>query len=144
MFDGMGLKMSKGQAAIEMLVILAVSISVLLVLLSYGNDKLAASTSRFNDAQIVSSLKELVKGADFVYSQSIGTTTEVKISIPRAVKGINIVSNHCFEYVVSVPDGTENRRLECSLAKVNGTISKDRGSEIILTNQGEYVLVSQR
>ena len=135
--------LAKGQAAIELLVILAISVTVLLVLLSYGQDKLTASESRFRDAQISSSLKELVRGADFVYSQSVGTMTEVRITVPKGVQSIGIRSNHCFEYLVSTPAGTKSMQ-ECSLAKLNGTINKNRGSEIILTNNGEYVLVSQR
>jgi len=84
--------MKKGQAAIETIIILSVSLIILMVVLFSGQDQLSKAERNFWESQIKTSLAKLADGADFVFSQSTGATTEVFITVPPSVNDIVVAS----------------------------------------------------
>lgn len=134
--------MDRGQAAIEMIVILGISILVLMIILASAREELANTGSRFDNTQIMTSLTRLADAADFIYSQSIGASKEVYVTIPNSVRSLT-VTGHCFEFAIALPDGTISQPPPpCSLARLNGTISVVPGSKYVkLINEGAQVRV---
>jgi len=135
--------MDRGQAAVEMIVILGISVLVLMIILASTREELANTGNRFDNTQIMTSLARLADAADFVYSQSIGASMEVYITIPNSVRSLN-VTGHCFEFAIALPDGTISQPPPpCTLARLNGTISAAPGSKYVkLTNEGAQVKVN--
>jgi hypothetical protein len=132
----------KGQAAIELLVILAVSVIVFMVIMTSSQDSLSRTEYEVENTQIKSGLSKVLDSADFVYSQSIGASIEVFMTIPASVVDID-VTVHCLEYSITLPNGELSQPPPpCSVAKLNGSIDTSPGSKYVkLVNMGEYVSV---
>ena len=126
----------------ELLIIMAVSITILMVIVESGQEEITANDVIVAEAQINIALDKLADAADFVYSQSTGATTEVYITLPDRLEDIN-VGNHYIEASLLNREGEINFiSPEATVARLNGTISSRSGSKFIrLTNEGEYVLV---
>jgi len=131
-----------GQASVELIVILAISAVVLMFVLASSEERLATDQNQLEEAQISAGLKKVSDAADFVYSQSIGASMEMSLTIPKSVVSL-IVSAHCFEYSLMRPSGELSESVKCSLARLNGTIDDSPGTKrIVLINQGAFVSVS--
>jgi hypothetical protein len=135
--------MKKGQAAIETIIILSVSLIILMVVLFSGQDQLTKAERNFWESQIKTSLAKLADGADFVFSQSTGATTEVYITVPPSVNDI-VVAPLSFEFVVTNQGETSNF-IEVTSARLSGDIDASPGSKyVVLVNEGNHVSVSGR
>jgi uncharacterized protein (UPF0333 family) len=134
---------SRGQAAIETMIILVVSILILMVVMNSSQESLSRTGSEMDKVQMSSGLRRVADAADFVYAQSIGASTEVYITVPASIVTINVTESHCLQYVISLPNGMISEPPPpCSVAKLNGSISSEPGSRFVkLTNQGDLVFV---
>lgn len=135
-------KMKSGQAAIEMLVIMGVSIVILMAILTASQEKLSNTNNAVAQSQVSVSLKKLANAADFVYSQSVGAAKDVFITVPAQTKDIK-VGPHYIEFLMSVgADGSDSSMIEITIAGLNGTIDPSQGiRRVKLTNFGEYVQI---
>lgn len=133
--------MRKGQAAIETLIILSVSLIILLVIFFASQERLGKVDRIVWETQARASLDKLSDAADFVFSQAPGTSTEVYITIPPLTREINIGS-HDFEFVMAI-SGQNSSFNRVTTARLRGDISADSGSRlVVLKNEGPYVSVS--
>jgi Tfp pilus assembly protein PilE len=134
--------MGKGQAAIETLVIMAVSVAVLMVILTSSREKMSATDYNVQVAQAKTSLAKLASAAEFVYSQSVGAATDVSVIIPQKVADIN-VGGYSFEFLMSTDEGKSSSIIRATVARLNGTIDPSPGiKRVVLTNVGDYVQVT--
>ncbi len=134
--------MGKGQAAIETLVIMAVSVAVLIVILTSSREKMSATDYNVQVAQAKTSLAKLASAAEFVYSQSVGAATDVSVIIPQKVADIN-VGGYSFEFLMSTDEGKSSSIIRATVARLNGTIDPSPGiKRVVLTNVGDYVQVT--
>jgi len=133
--------MKKGQAAIETIIILSVSLIILMVVLFSGQTQLTKTDRTVGEAQIKASLNKLADAADFVYSQSTGASTEVYITIPASVQDIN-VAPHSFEMTI-ITNGETSQFIDVTTAVLQGRIDSSPGGKyVLLVNEGAYVSVS--
>ncbi len=134
--------MGKGQAAIETLVIMAVSVAVLMVILTSSREKMSATDYNVQVAQAKTSLAKLASAAEFVYSQSVGAATDVSIVIPQKVADVN-VGGYSFEFLMSTDEGETSSIIRATVAQLNGTIDPSPGiKRVVLTNVGDFVQVT--
>lgn len=123
-----------------MLIIMSVSIIILMVILFSGQDRLSRIETSVGETQIRNSLDKLTDAADFVYSQGVGASTSVYITVPPGVKEVGVES-HSFVFVVRA-QGNVSEFPGVTTAKLRGSIDETPGSRyVVLRNEGEYVSV---
>lgn len=134
--------MNKGQAALETLVIVTVSLLILSVILFSGEGRLRETNRDIWNTQAKASLKTLAKGANFVYSQSTGATANVSVTIPPSVLEIN-VNPHYFEFIMVGGQGSNNSLQQPTIARLNGSLNSVPGTKFVtLKNEGDYIRVA--
>jgi len=135
--------MKRGQAAIETMVILAVSVLILIFLYAASHDKITGASEDVQQIQIKNSLRKVADAVDFVYSQAPGASTEVLVTIPPILEKIT-VNGHNLEYTVSIGGNLRERLPIITTAIMKGEISKTPGTRyVVIKNEGEYVSISK-
>ena len=74
----------KGQATVEWMIILSVSILILAVMLSFNGDNYSFFQNNLKASQAKAALNDLKKAVDFVYSQGKEAKTTAYITVPPA------------------------------------------------------------
>lgn len=132
--------MKKGQAAIEVMIIMSVSLIILMVILFSGQERMISVGRDVENSQVNKALDDLSDTADFVYSQAIGATSRVYITIPSSVREI-IVGEHYFEFIV-YEGGANNSYIDITTARLEGNIDSAAGSKYVtLINEGSHIEV---
>jgi len=75
----------RGQAAVELIVILSLSLAVLAVIVAIGYGQLSAARSALYASQAQASVNALAHAADAVSQEGVGSRREVAITIPSNV-----------------------------------------------------------
>jgi len=80
----------RGQAAIEMIVILAVILSILLIIIKLNSNSFSYSSRLENEAKAKTFLSDVENAAKNVYRQGIGARQKIYVVVPDNLQSINI------------------------------------------------------
>ena len=108
----------KGQAAVELLIILAIAMTLLGAVIVTGSRQLAHGQTMLRLSQAQSSVNEIAHAADVVYKEGEGSVRKVKITIPDAVAPEQIFVDGKFVNIGVYVDGGESDVNAMSVAKL--------------------------
>ena len=80
----------RGQAAVEMIIILAVVLVILLAIIKFNNKSLSYSLRLENEAKAKAFLGDVENAVKNVYRQGIGSRIKIYVSVPDNLQSINI------------------------------------------------------
>jgi len=81
---------NKSQAAVELIVILAIALVIFIAILSVNDDITSSISNKFEVTKAKTSLEDLANAAELVYQQGTGAKTQVYITLPNNVNSVSI------------------------------------------------------
>ncbi|MFH0818009.1 MAG: hypothetical protein V1909_05260 [Candidatus Micrarchaeota archaeon] len=116
------MKARKAQAAVELLIILAIAMTLLGAVIVTGSRQLAHGQTMLRLSQAQSSVNEIAHAADIVYKEGEGSVRKVKITIPDAVMPERIFVDGKFVNIGVYVEGGESDVNAMSVAKLSGAL----------------------
>ncbi len=117
---------SKAQVAVSMTILVALTLTVLLVIFYYGQKSLDLSNAKLDNEKAVIAVEELTGAAELVQAQGEGSTTRKLVSIPDSVREIKITGN-----TISIILNDGNTITRSTRANLTGKINNTGGSQFI-------------
>jgi hypothetical protein len=81
------MKLKRSQAAVELLVILAVGLTVILAVLTVSNNLVTGTGGRIEKTKSRAAVDSLSDAAELVYQQGVGSRTRVFVTLPDQITG---------------------------------------------------------
>ncbi|MBW2984329.1 hypothetical protein KY361_04395 [Candidatus Woesearchaeota archaeon] len=79
----------KSQAAAEMLVILAVGLSILLAVVTVNNKVMTGTSGKISSTKARAAVDSLSDAAELVYQQGVGSRTRVFVALPDEIQSFS-------------------------------------------------------
>jgi len=83
---------SRAQAAVEVLILLAIGMAVLALIMSAAQERLTSSDTVLRAQQSQSAANSIARAADEVYSQGVGSRRSIDLIIPEGIVGASLVN----------------------------------------------------
>lgn len=131
----------RGQAAVELIVILAMGLIIMLVILKYSQEVSLSSSGRFESTKAKSLINDLADAAELVYQQGFGSRTKLYVMVPDNVQKTN-VSGRTISMRLSA-GGKDNDVFRNLDFAVTGSIPKGAGNYwIYVESKGDFVEIN--
>ncbi len=133
-----GVLLGRGQSSVELIVILAASLTMLLLIVALSSSQIVDIGGIKAETDARNTVNDLVRAADFVYQQGPGARKKITIKIPEGVEADNtLVQNKSINIRVNGNDFTGE-----SKADLTGSIPVFPGNyECWVRSYGSYVSV---
>lgn len=133
--------MRRGQASVEMVVILAISMSVILLVLVIYDQTSTSLLSQSSVSETKAAVNNLADAIEAVHVQAVGARTTVFITLPGSVKG-STIQNRTLSVVLSGP-GADRNIYRTFDFNVTGNLSTTPGTHLVnVESKMGYVEVS--
>ncbi len=130
---------ANGQATVEALIVLSLSIFVLGVIVFANEERYFGIQRGIEEIQAGAAGEKITNAAEFMYSQGAGSQMRVYITIPASVRGINI-GEHYIEFIL----GNGSSVIRTTSVPLGGHISCTPGSRFVnVINEGGYVAIKE-
>jgi len=128
----------RGQAATELLIVLAMAFIVIAILVVSMQTSLFSAKSEYKENQARLALDDVKNSAEFIYHQGLGARTSAYITIPKDVDHTNVTTNY-----ISITFSNGNTIVASLDFNVSGEIPSDSGSYWLeMETRENFVLIS--
>ena len=135
------MKARKAQAAVELLIILAIAMTLLGAVIVTGSRQLAHGQTMLRLSQARSAANDITHAADVVYKEGEGSVRKVRITIPDGVAPERVFVDGQFVNIGVYVEGGESDINAMSVAKLNGALPADPGSYWVYVGAREGCVV---
>jgi hypothetical protein len=129
-----------GQSAVELTIILSISMIVLGAILSLFFQTQNSFSGTIEARKARAAIDSIADAAEMVYQQGEGSSTKVIIIVPNAVNHFNLTGK---TLIINMLSGGKPRDVFRTLPfTINGTIPNTQGNfEVIIESKGDYVSI---
>lgn len=132
----------KSQAAMEMLIVLAIGLSILLTILVVSNKIMTGTSGKIASTKARTAVDTLSDSAELVYQQGVGSRTRTFITLPDEIQGFTASEQTLTIQLYA--GGSLKDVYRTSDFNVNGTLPTDEGNYWIYAEAKQgYVEFSQ-
>ncbi|MFH1470489.1 MAG: hypothetical protein ABIF01_01965 [Candidatus Micrarchaeota archaeon] len=131
----------RGQAAVELLIILAIAMTLLGAVIVTGSRQLNHGQTMLRLTQARSAVNDLAHAADVVYKEGEGAVRKVRVTIPDGVSPDRVFIDGKFVNVGVYVEGGESDVNAMSVAKLSGSLPSSPGTYWIYVGAREGCVV---
>ncbi len=118
----------KAQAAVELLIVLAIAMTMLGAVVMTGSRQLAHGQTMLRLSQARSAVNDIANAADVVYKEGEGSVRKVRITIPDAVDPERVFVDGKFANIGVYVEGGNSDVNAMSIAEMRGKLPSEPGT----------------
>ncbi len=129
------------QAAVELIIILAVALIILSIIISFSSDTYTSVSGQFEATKARTAVDDLTDAAKLVYQQGVGSRTKIFVTLPNDIIYTNVTNN--LIAIKFYAGGNERDVYRTLDFDVSGEIPAEQGNYwMYLESKSGYVSIS--